>query len=592
MTQENMTSMPAYLRWLRLARPHWWLAAMLLTLHYALAWGIDDAVSRVLLLAHFGFFLIWQPVWRGEREIALRHAVLVGIVAVLFIGWVNWWAVVIWLTVLFALIGGNLSGARGTRRIVSLIAGGYLLALLLLWAVPHTFTTEQLFFDPGVMRLVRYGLPLLPALILFIPVSREQSPLPLAVDLFYSMLLFLLVAGLVLGSYVVKEVGQHNYGMALAESLIAMALLLLLLSWLWNPRSGFAGIGYLMSRYLLSLGLPFERWVGGLAELAEHEPDAESFLSRALYSMRELPWLAGTAWHSARGAGAHDATVSGEHTNFRIDYAVQDVQLTFYTRWALSPALLLHLKLLTQILGHFYEAKQREEQLRQSAYTQAIHETGARLTHDVKNLLQALRSLCAVLETNANAGNGNGHGNGGNGNGKNGDANALIQRQLPQITQRLATTLEKLNAPAKAVIASPDIHAEVWWLSLQQRYMYNDIEFRTEGVINDAQLPGELFDGVAENLLQNALTKKMQHHNLRVIATLRVINGDVRFSVSDDGNAVPPQIAARLLVAPVPSQNGLGIGLYQAARHAEQAGYQLTLANNADGRVVFELRKA
>ena len=41
---------------------------------------------------------------------------------------------------------------------------------------------------------------------------------------------------------------------------------------------------------------------------------------------------------------------------------------------------------LAQVLGEFYFAKLREERLREQSYVQAVHETGARLTHDVKNL--------------------------------------------------------------------------------------------------------------------------------------------------------------------------------------------------------------
>ena len=36
------------------SRPHWWLGAMLLALHYSLSWGIDGWVARAALLAHFG----------------------------------------------------------------------------------------------------------------------------------------------------------------------------------------------------------------------------------------------------------------------------------------------------------------------------------------------------------------------------------------------------------------------------------------------------------------------------------------------------------------------------------------------------------
>ena len=40
--------------------------------------------------------------------------------------------------------------------------------------------------------------------------------------------------------------------------------------------------------------------------------------------------------------------------------------------------MLLHLKLLTQMVGHFYEAKRREQVQRQSACAQATRETGVR----------------------------------------------------------------------------------------------------------------------------------------------------------------------------------------------------------------------
>ncbi len=45
------------------------LASALLTLHGAIAWGGGEWWARGLLMAHFGLFLIWQPVWRGGRRI-------------------------------------------------------------------------------------------------------------------------------------------------------------------------------------------------------------------------------------------------------------------------------------------------------------------------------------------------------------------------------------------------------------------------------------------------------------------------------------------------------------------------------------------
>jgi signal transduction histidine kinase len=453
---------------------------------------------------------------------------------------------------------------------VALLAALYLLSLLLIWVVPNTFEGTQ--FAPALKPLVQFGLQLLPILIMVLPVPVSRKTSPIAVDLFYSLMLFLLVTVLVLGSFVVKEVSRSDYPLALAQTLLVIALLLITLSWLWNPRSGFTGIGFQLSRYLMSLGLPFERWVKGLADLAEQESDPAKFLSRALQDICELPWVSGVAWKTPQSDGEH-----GTKTQFQADYSFQELTLTFYTRWSLSPALLLNLKLLTQMLGHFYEAKQREQALRQNAYTQAIYETGARLTHDVKNLLQSMRSLVAATESS--------------GPEQSVELQALIKRQLPQITQRLTVTLEKLKAPEQVQAGTePQVDAAAWWRAVQQRYARGEIEFRVEGTLAGHRLPGELFDSIAENLLQNAIAKGQQHADIKIVVTLAAANGGT-LTVCDTGSAVPKNIAANLFTASVRSQTGLGIGLYQAGKQAEQLGYKLQLSNNNDGAVCFELFK-
>jgi sensor histidine kinase regulating citrate/malate metabolism len=98
-----------------------------------------------------------------------------------------------------------------------------------------------------------------------------------------------------------------------------------------------------------------------------------------------------------------------------------------------------------------------------------------------------------------------------------------------------------------------------------------------------------LFDSVAENLLQNAIAKA-QTQSAKINVTFELASG-AGLTVSDTGEAIPKSMATRLFAAPVPSQNGLGIGLYQASKHAEQVGYSLRLANNTPGNVCFELRK-
>ena len=90
------------------------------------------------------------------------------------------------------------------------------------------------------------------------------------------------------------------------------------------------------------------------------------------------------------------------------------------------------------------------------------------------------------------------------------------------------------------------------------------------------------------NLLQNAIAKVQQDTNVRIKVTFDAANSGV-LMVSDSGEAVPESIAARLLKAPVPSQSGLGIGLFHAARQAAQLDYRLELAENREGCVCFRL---
>src|SRR6202008_5002023 len=106
-----------------------------------------------------------------------------------------------------------------------------------------------------------------------------------------------------------------------------------------------------------------------------------------------------------------------------------------------------HLQLLGQLLGEFDAAKLREQKLREASYLQAVHETGARLTHDVKNLLQSLNVLCSVAAEDDTP-----------------QLQALVRRQLPAITQRLSATLEKLEHPGNEEAQQASLGD--WWDAL------------------------------------------------------------------------------------------------------------------------------
>src|SRR3954468_24260102 len=146
---------------------------MLLALHAALAWGVESLFSRAMLLVHFGIFLIWEPVWRGERNLDSRQAFMVVILGLLLAGWNNWWLMAVWLAVLFALIGGNLLGSEQPRqRMAALIAALYLLSMLLVWVVRHLFSDRE--FEPTLILLVKCGLPLFPLAITLIPMPAAS----------------------------------------------------------------------------------------------------------------------------------------------------------------------------------------------------------------------------------------------------------------------------------------------------------------------------------------------------------------------------------------------------------------------------------
>jgi signal transduction histidine kinase len=445
------------------------------------------------------------------------------------------------------------------------MAATYLLAILLIWVVPHLFEGED--FGALFRAAVRYGPFVLLTVIFLVRTERSPRSLTYSVDLIYSLLLFLMVVVLVLGAFVIRQLSHGNYPVALAQALLVIAGILLALSWLWDPRAGFAGIGQLMNRYFLSVGLPFERWMHNLASLADQERDPDKFVMLAAQEMATLPWVSGVDWQTAKQRG-----VAGHHTLHSTEVGLAGLRLTLFTRWSPSPTLVLHIRLLARLLTDYYEAKQREQEQRQNAYMHAIYETGSRLTHDVKNLLQSLGSLCSAVELSSET-----------------DAAALrrlLQRQLPQVNQRLQRTLDKLDRRMDSTLElSP---ALTWWNSLQQRYAHESVNFESVALPDKAVVPTDLFDRAAENFLQNALHKRRSAPALQITARLVFENGPV-LTVCDSGEPLSEALSRDLFSTPVPSMHGLGVGLYQAARQASALGYRLVLSSNERGKVCFML---
>lgn len=536
---------------------------MLALLHVVALRGVADDGARVLLLAHLGLLLLWQPLLRGERRVTLAQALFIGAFAAALVAFLNWWLLAVWTVVLGGLVGGKvfLHQARWQRRFYLLVFA-YLLALLVVVVLPQVAPRNEI--DPAIRGYAAWGLPVLFVLMALTPAESDPPEASQVIDYFYSVFLMLMLGVVILGSFAFMTLGSTGYLEALTYIVFVIAGILLAIGVAWNPRTGYAGLNVFVSRYLFSIGLPIEQWLQYLAQLSQAEPRPERFLAEAVAALSRLPSAQGAAWRSGAERGE-----AGERTPYAVEFANRELALTIYSRYRTSPALHGHLRLLGQLLGEFYLAKLRERALQQASYMQAVHETGARVTHDVKNLLQSLNVLCSVAGAER---------------GESPEALALMRRQLPAITQRLAATLDKLQRPAAENDAQ--VGAAHWWEALKRQYQDRGVEFGA-GTLDAAQLPRSLFDSIADNLLQNALAKRAAQPGVRVSVRLEP---DL-LRVCDTGHAVPADMAPTLLRTPVQSEGGLGIGLYQAARQAEAAGYSLRLESNRDGEVCFALRR-
>jgi signal transduction histidine kinase len=541
----------------------WQLLAMLWLLHGALLLGMENPWVHPLLLAHLGLFLIWQPLWRSERSVGGGAFAFIMLVAVVAMFWLNWWMVALWLTGLFGLVGARIFVFRDRwSRWLYLSVMVYLLAELLLWVVPNLFAAKST-IEAGRI-LTWYVLPVFLLAMTVLPVKKESAESTQTVDFIYSLLLFMLLTLVVLGSLAFMTLGRLDYLDALLRTLFLIGLILLAFGVLWNPRFGFSGLQVMFSRYLLNVGTPFESWLAQLTEAVQREPDAAAYLRRAVVLLEDFPWLSGLSWQSPDGTGQ-----LGQFSEHAAVLQEGGLRLTLYAKQSLNPTLLLHIHLLVQLIGYFYQAKQREQSLRDITRLQAVYETGSRLTHDLKNMLQSLLSLTSIAQS------------------REARAQQLLQQQLPLLTQRIEMTLLKLQQP-HILSETPHVALNAWWDSLRLRNQYQTIDWREPDSLTDKNIPAALFDCIVDNLIDNVLRKRQSAPGLTI--SVEIQPKPLRLIVCDNGDPIPQSIAANLLRGVVVSENGLGVGLYQAARWAEQLGYRLTLVSNRAGNVCFCLK--
>jgi len=543
-----------------LARPNLLLMLHLAMIHVLAFGGWQDASLKLLWVVAFGVFLLWQPFVASSNTLRPVQIAVLWLGVALSTVFLGPWLLLIWCGVLAAAIGGRvLWTVRQGERAGYLFAFGYLIVVTVLGALPEISVGVDT--SPLSRQMIAFGLPMLLPILLFFPARLVPERRAGAFDLLYGLLLFLVLAVFVLGALSYMLIGRVGYLEALIKTSWVLAMALLLVAWAWNPRAGFTGIGASLSRALLTVGMPLEDWLAQLGEESERAQDPDDFVAGAMARLFENPWVAGVSWQSQR-----EERVLGLRQAHACYYRTEGLQLTLSFRHLPTEPIRWHAEWLLRLVAEFYQVKRQAQALQRLGYLQAVYETGARVTHDVKNLLQTLQALCYAA-------------------GQPGDPakiTALLGRQLPLIVERLAATLEKLQSPVGADRTL--MPANLWWQAARHRHEHLQLSWRSAEAAATL-IPASLFDSVLDNLIHNALAKRQREPALRI----EVVLDHRGLVVTDDGSAIAESMAGRLFAGPVASEDGLGIGLYQSFTLAHEFGYSLALAENRSGCVSFRL---
>ena len=537
------------------------LAFMLELLHLSIWLDFGSPLSRSLMLVHLGLFLIWQPVWRSDEKLRWYNGLIFILLTLAFVAWLNPWGLYGWLLLLTGFAGGRVLISQHERNTYMIVLI-FLISELLIGC-----TTQLVGIHIKIHEFFTIALPSLPLLILIIPAVPAERRIR-SVDILHAVMTSMFAGLLSLGSLLNMFINNTQYITALTQTMLIIGLFMLLISWLVSPRGGFSGLYQLWTRSLLNIGTPFEYWLSELSDLAQLQQSADEFLEAAMDKLVKMPWITGLRWQTPN----LDDTC-GESTSHKTELNFEGLTVCIYTHHPVGGALLLHCTLLVQLIHNYYVAKQREHELTKQTHLQAIYETGARITHDIKNLLQSLHAITSILLHDKDDEN-------------KSVAQKVIEKQLPNLTKRLQLALDKLQAPQEE--ESNSAYLKDWWHDLKARNNLPNVTYHDE-INGDPLIPVDLFDSIIDNLLENAHSKSLIEKDIEITITLMSDGGIIKLSFLDTGSMISEDTARLLFQEPVDSDNGLGIGLYQAARQAEIMGYDLLLKNNQQGRVCFEL---
>ena len=539
------------------------LATILLLLH-ALIWIVEEPLLKFsLTFILYGLFLLWQPLWSKQAQVKRAPVMAVALTFVLLAYSFPNESLAFFALILSGLIGSRLLSQTAFRAF-DLLALLIITLELAVGLVPDTFAQIQL---PALFAEYIQVVILVPVLLFyFAPNPDQQTPQRSQVDLMHGLLAATLLFIVLLGGIVINLLYGVDYIDGLLLTMFIVVTLTFGISWFWNPGVGYSGIGVLWNRYAMTIGGPFETWINTLTTLIEERYlTPGDYLEAACEHLVENDWLNAIEWRFEN----HRVTV-GNKIGTRLQHRLDDkLSVVLYFKADPGTALEQHTILLIRMAYQFYLAKLNQEKMRAQEHFATIHHTGARLTHDVKNILQSINTSLEILDS-AN---------------DTAESQKLLQSNLRQISSRLESSLEKLRAPKLNTHISL-VDCSKWLERIEKQHNTNTRIVFSSDIENDLVLPVDLFDSVADNLINNALKKPSTSR-----IELRLLSSDdmILLSVCDDGDAISAEIEQSLFTRPVSSGSGMGIGLYQSAIMAHAFNYELELSQNERGRVCFNL---
>ena len=539
------------------------LATILLLLH-ALIWIVDEPLLKFsLTFILYGLFLLWQPLWSKQARVRPGPVIVVTLVFVLLAYRFPNESLVFFALILSGLIGSRLLSQTAFRSF-DLLALLIITLEMAVGLVPDTFEQIRL---PALFGGYMQTVILVPVLLFYLaPNPDHQTQGRSQVDLMHGLLAATLLFIVLLGGIVINLLYGVDYIDGLLLTVFIVATLTIGISWFWNPGVGYSGIGVLWNRYAMTIGGPFETWINTLTTLIEEQYlTPADYLEAACEHLVENDWLNSIEWQFETFKIA-----VGERTGTRLKHQLDDkIAVVLYFKADPGTALEQHTILLIRMAYQFYLAKLNQEKMRAQEHFATIHHTGARLTHDVKNILQSIKTSLNIIDMDQDTP----------------ATQKLLQSNLRQIGQRLQNTLEKLRAP-RLNTQIKLVDCEKWMQRIREQHIANTRMFFDSDIGNNLVIPVDLFDSVAENLINNALKKvSVEQVEVRMLCSKDII----LLSVCDNGEAISAEIEGNLFTRPVSSGSGMGIGLYQSAIMAHAFNYELELSQNEAGRVCFNL---